>query len=77
MRVMPLTMTKPGESGVVKKVGGKLEIKHYLETLGFVVGASVTVVAKMGGNVIVSVKDSRIAINHEMAGKLWLESVMV
>ncbi len=70
--MMPLTMAKAGESNSIKRVGGKEEIRRFLENLGFVVGGDVTVVSENGGNVIVSVKDSRVAISKEMANKIMI-----
>ena len=58
--MMPITMMKDGETGVIKKVGGKEETRKFLENLGFVVGGTVTVVSDIGGNLIVNVKDSRV-----------------
>ena len=71
--MMPLTMVNPGESNVIKKVGGKEETKRFLENLGFVTGGLVTVVSEMGGNMIVNVKDSRVAIGKDMANKILVE----
>lgn len=67
---MPLTMAKAGEKNYIKRIGGKEEIRQFLETLGFVVGGAVTVVNKIGENVIVNVKDSRVAVSREMANKI-------
>jgi ferrous iron transport protein A len=67
---MPLTMARTGERNSVKKVGGRDETRRFLENLGFVPGAFVTIIAAIGGNIIVSVKESRIAINREMACKI-------
>lgn len=69
---MPLTMAKAGEQNLIKKVGGKTETRQFLENLGFVVGGAVTVITEIGGNVIVNVKDSRVAINREMANKIMV-----
>lgn len=69
---MPLTMAKTGEVNVIKRVGGKEETKKFLESLGFVTGGVVTVISEINGNMIVNVKDSRIAINKEMAGKILI-----
>ena len=69
---MPLTLAKIGEENIIKKIGGKQEVKTHLENLGFVVGGVVTVVNAMGGNVMVSVKDSRIAVSREMAQKIMV-----
>lgn len=68
--MMPLTMVKLGEINTIKKVGGKEETKRFLENLGFVAGGNVTVVSENGGNMIVNIKDSRIAIGKEMANKI-------
>lgn len=67
---MPLTMAKAGEVNHIKKIGGKAEIKKFLENLGFVVGSAVTVISEISGNLIVNVKDSRVAISREMASKI-------
>nr|WP_321001106.1 FeoA family protein [Blautia coccoides] len=69
---MPLTMASTGETKQIKKVGGREEIRRHLENLGFVTGTDVTVVSQLGGNVIVSVKDSRIAISSEMANRIMV-----
>lgn len=69
---MPLTMVKPGEENQIKKVGGKTETRRFLETLGFVVGGNVTVVSENNGNLIVNIKDSRVAISREMANKIMV-----
>ena len=67
---MPLTFSTVGETNIIKKIGGLPEVKKHLENLGFVVGGDVTVVASMGGNLIVNVKEARIAISKEMAQKI-------
>lgn len=69
---MPLTMARAGEKNSIKRVGGKDDIRRFLESLGFVAGSDVTVVAENGGNVIVNVKDSRVAISREMANKIMI-----
>ena len=69
---MPLTLAKAGEENIIRKVGGKKEVKTHLENLGFVVGGTVKVISIIGGNVIVSVKQSRIAISREMAQKIMI-----
>lgn len=69
---MPLSMAKEGEENTVKKIGGKEETKRFLENLGFVVGGTVTVISQIGGNIIVNVKDSRVAIGKEMANKIMV-----
>lgn len=72
MMSMPLTMAAAGEPNVIKKVGGKEETKRFLENLGFVAGSLVTVVSEIGGNMIVNVKDSRVAIGKDMANKIMV-----
>ncbi len=67
---MPIYMAQTGEEYLVKKIGGQEETKHHLKNLGFVVGSKVSVVAFMNGNVIVQVKDARVAISKELAGKI-------
>ena len=69
---MPLSMVNLGQSSVIRKVGGKEEIRRFLENLGFVVGGEVTVVSETGGNMIVNIKDSRIAIGKDMANKIMV-----
>ena len=68
--MMPLTMVNVGETNVIKKIGGKEETRRFLENLGFVVGGVVTVISEVGGNIIVNVKDSRVAIGKDMANKI-------
>jgi ferrous iron transport protein A len=70
--MMPLALADAGEENIVKKVGGNPELKQHLENLGFVVGAAVTVITSMGGNVIVNIKESRVAISSEMAMKIMI-----
>lgn len=67
---MPLSMVSDGESFLIKKIMGKEEVRRFLENLGFVVGAQVSLVSKIGGNVIVQLKESRVAISKEMAQKI-------
>lgn len=67
---MPLTMANEGEQNIIKKIGGKEEVRKFLESLGFVVGGVVTVISGTGGNVIVNIKDSRIAIGKDMADRI-------
>ncbi len=69
---MPLTVAVVGEENMIKRVGGNPEVKKHLETLGFVPGGSVTVISKIAGNIIVNVKESRIAISKEMAQKIMI-----
>ena len=68
--MMPLTLAEVGEENLIRKIGGKQEVRAHLENLGFVVGAAVTVINAVGGNVIVNIKDSRIAVGREMAQKI-------
>lgn len=70
--MMPLTMSKVGESNIIKKIGGKEETKKFLENLGFVIGSTVTIVSDTGGNLIVNVKESRVAVSKEMALKIMV-----
>ena len=70
--MMPLAFADAGEENIIRRVGGKPEVKKHLEDIGFVVGGSVTVVSEMGGNLIVNVKDTRIAISKEMAEKIMV-----
>jgi len=70
--MMPLTMAKAGEVNLIKRIGGKEETRRFLETLGFVTGGIVTVVSEISGNMIVNVKDSRIAIGKDMAVKIMI-----
>ncbi len=69
---MPLIVADMGTPQIIKKVGGNPEVKQHLENLGFVVGGTVTVVNSMAGNLIVNVKESRIAISREMAQKIMI-----
>ncbi|HMM06697.1 MAG TPA: FeoA family protein [Clostridiales bacterium] len=70
--MMPLTMASMGKENLIKRIGGKEETKRYLESLGFTVGGAVTVVNAIGGNMIVNVKNSRIAIGREMANRIMV-----
>ena len=70
--MMPLTMMNAGEQCTIKKIGGKEDTNRFLENLGFVVGGTVTVISDTGGNLIVNVKDSRIAIGKDMAVKIMV-----
>ena len=70
--MMPLSMGKEGEPNIIKKVGGKEETRKFLENLGFVTGGTVTVISQTGGNMIVNVKDSRVAIGKDMANKIMV-----
>lgn len=69
---MPLTFASLGEKNIIRKVGGNPEVRTHLENLGFVPGGNVTVISTMGGNLIVNVKESRVAISKEMASKIMI-----
>ena len=68
--MIPLTMIEIGDSVPIKKVGGKPEIRQFLENLGFVPGSSVSVITRTNGNVIVNIKESRVAISSGLASKI-------
>lgn len=70
--MMPLTMAKPGEVNYICKITGKDEVRQHLAELGFVVGERVTVVSEIGGNMILSIKDSRIALDKGMANRIMI-----
>lgn len=70
--MMPLTLAEIGKKNIIKKIGGKQDIKAHLENLGFVVGGAVTLIHTTCGNVIVNVKESRIAISKELAQKIMI-----
>ena len=70
--MMPLTMAKVGETVTIRKITGKDEVRQHLAELGFVVDSDVTVVSEMGGNIIVQVKDSRIALDKTMANRIMV-----
>ena len=70
--MMPLTLAQAGEDYLIRKIGGKPEVKKHLENLGFVVGTGVSVINIIGGNVIVKVKEARVAISREMAQKILI-----
>lgn len=70
--MMPLTFADMGEENIIKKIGGLPEVKKHLENLGFVTGGSVTVINAIGGNLIVNVKEARVAISKEMAQKIMV-----
>ena len=67
---MPLSMLKAGESSLITRVGGSAQTRQFLENLGFVVGTPVTVVSEISGNIIVVIKETRVAISREMAMKI-------
>ena len=70
--MMPLLLADPGEEAIIKKVGGSPELKKHLEDMGFTVGGAVTVMNTIGGNLIVKIKESRVAISKEMAQKIMI-----
>lgn len=70
--MMPLTMARAGEAASIVRVGGKAEVKRHLENLGFVPGTPLTIVSVNDGNVIVNVKEARVAISKEMANKIMI-----
>ncbi len=70
--MMPLALADKGKEEIIKKVGGSPAVRQHLEELGFVAGGTVTVITAMGGNVIVKVKESRIAISEEMARRIMI-----
>ena len=69
---MPLTMANIGETNTIKRVGGNEETRRFLANLGFVIDAEVTVLSAIGGNVIVNIKDSRVAVNADMARHIMI-----
>ena len=70
--MMPLNVAVPGEENIIRKIGGSPEVKQHLADLGFVVGGTVTLVNVLGGNVIVNVKESRVALDAEMARRIMI-----
>lgn len=70
--MMPLSYATAGEEFVIRRIGGSPEVKKHLEILGFVAGGNVKVITALNGNVIVKVKESRIAIDEEMARKIMI-----
>lgn len=70
--MMMLTLANIGEENIIKKVGGQPEVKKHLENLGFVAGGNVTIITTMAGNIIVNVKEARVAISKEMAQKIMI-----
>ena len=70
--MMTLTFAGAGEEYVIKRIGGRPEVRKHLENLGFVVGTGVSVINTIGGNVIVKVKEARVAISQEMAQKIMI-----
>lgn len=70
--MMPLIMANTGETNIIRKVGGSEETRRFLENLGFVAGTEIEVLSAIGGNVIVNIKDSRVAINKDMARHIMI-----
>ena len=70
--MMPLNLASIGEDNIIKRIGGTPEVKKHLENLGFVVGGTVAVISSIGGNIIVNVKEARVAISREMAQKIMI-----
>lgn len=70
--MMPLTLMSPGEDAIIQRIGGKPEVRQHLENLGFVVGGNVSVINTIGGNLIVNIKEARVAISREMAQKIMV-----
>ncbi len=69
---MPLTMARAGETNIIRKITGRDEVRRHLAELGFVAGAEVTVVSEIAGNMILSVKDSRVALDRGMATRIMI-----
>ena len=72
--MLPLTLALVGEENIIRKIGGTKEVKSHLNNLGFVVGGTVTVINTIGGNLIVNIKESRIAISREMSQKIMIKN---
>ena len=70
--MMPLILADPGEEAIIKRVGGSPEMKKHLEDMGFTAGGAVTVMNTIGGNLIVKIKESRVAISKDMAQKIMI-----
>ena len=70
--MMPLTMARPGETVVIRKITGRDEVRQHLAELGFVVDESLTVISEMAGNLILQVKDSRVAVDRTMANRIMI-----
>ena len=67
-----MVLADVGKENIIKKIGGSPEVRQHLENLGFVVGGTVTIINSLGGNVIVNVKESRVAVSEEMARKIMV-----
>ncbi|MEE1155591.1 MAG: FeoA family protein [Acutalibacteraceae bacterium] len=70
--MMPLSLANTGEENIIKKVEGNSQVKNHLENLGFVAGASVSVISSRDGDIIVNIKEARVAISKEMAQKIMI-----
>ncbi len=70
--MMPLMLAEPGEENIIRRVGGSPEVRKHLEDMGFIPGESVLIISTIGGSLIVKVKESRVAISREMAGKIMI-----
>ncbi len=70
--MMPLSLASIGDTNIIKKIGGSPEVKKHLETLGFVVGEKVTVISVIKENIIVNIKESRVAVSEETARKIMI-----
>ena len=70
--MMPLNVAQPGEENIIRKIGGSPEVKQHLADLGFVVGGTVTLINVLNGNVIVNVKESRVALDADMARRIMI-----
>lgn len=70
--MLPLSMAETGQPQIIKKIGGSPEVKQHLETLGFNVGGEVCIVSTLGGNLIVKVKESRVAVDAALARKIMV-----
>lgn len=69
---MPLTMANVGEVNYIQKITGKDEVRQHLAELGFVIGSPVTIISMLGGNLILSIKDSRVALDKTMANRIMI-----
>lgn len=70
--MMPLSLAKDGEENLIRRIDGSPEVKKHLENLGFVAGGTVKIISTIGGNLIVNVKESRVAVSREMASKIFI-----
>ena len=70
--MMPLTMARPGETVTIRKITGKDEVRQHLAELGFVVDSAITIISQLGGNLILQVKDSRVALDKTLANRVMI-----